>query len=94
MTERNIVGAADARAARRRVRKRAPKNEEGEVSAFPDLLSAFETYQEMSKKAPASRAKELASRGMTRSTDTSSAVPQGRSWRDVDKFFEQLKKTN
>lgn len=77
------------------VRKIAPKNEEGEVIAFPDLISAFETYQEMNKRtAPASRAKELASRGLTRSTDASTAVPSGRSWRDVDKFFDKLKSNN
>lgn len=73
------------------VRKIAPKNEEGEVAAFPDLISAFETYQEMNRRAPASRAKELASRGLTRSTDASTATPAGRSWKDVDRFFDKLK---
>lgn len=78
------------------VRKIAPKNEEGEVSSFPDLMSAFETFQEMGKRAPApaSRAKELASRGLTRSTDASTEVPKGRSWRDVDRFFDKLKSNN
>lgn len=76
------------------VRKIAPKNEDGEVSAFPDLDSAFEEFQERNKRPSASRAKELASRGMTRSTDTSTAAPQGRSWKDVDKFFSKLKSNN
>lgn len=75
------------------VRKIAPKNEEGEVSAFPDLVSAFEEYQERIKRLqPSNRiAKELAARGLTRSTDASTAVPTGSSWKDVDKFFDKLK---
>ncbi len=74
------------------VRKIAPKNADGEVVAFPDLNAAFEVFQERTvKTAPASRAKELASRGMTRSTDTGSEAPKGRSWKDVDRFFEKLK---
>lgn len=77
------------------VRKIAPKNEAGEVAAFPDLLAAFEEFQERSKRVAApSRAKELASRSMTRSTDTSSVAPTGRSWKDVDKFFSKLKTDN
>lgn len=74
------------------VRKIAPKDEDGEVTAFPDLVASFEEFQERGKRiAPASRAKELASRGMTRSTDTSTATPAGRSWKDVDRFFDKLK---
>lgn len=73
------------------VRKIAPKNEDGEVSAFPDLVSSFEEFQDKNKRAPATRAKELASRGLTRSNDTTTALPQGRSWKDVDRFFNKLK---
>lgn len=74
------------------VRKIAPKNEEGEISGFPDLVSAFEEFQERAKRsAPASRAKELASRGMTRSTDASIAQPTGSSWKDVERHFSKLK---
>lgn len=73
------------------VRKIAPKDEYGEVSAFPDLISAFEEFQEKSKRPTATRAKELANRGMTRSNDTTTANPQGRSWKDVDRFFDKLK---
>lgn len=74
------------------VRKIAPKNEEGEVAAFPDLVASFEEFQERNKRtAPASRAKELASRGLTRSTDASTAVPSGRSWKDAERFFKTLK---
>lgn len=71
------------------IRRIAPKNEDGEVKAFPDLVAAFEEFQEKNKR-PATRAKELASRGMTRSTDTATATPQGRSWKDVDRYFSKL----
>lgn len=77
------------------IRKIAPKNQDGEVTAFPDLMGAFEDFQERSKRVvQPSRAKELASRGLTRSNDTSTAAPQGRSWKDVDKFFSKLKENN
>lgn len=74
------------------VRKIAPKNDEGEVTGFPDLVASFEEFQDKGKRAPSNnRAKELASRGMARSTDASTAVPTGRSWKDVDKFFGSFK---
>lgn len=77
------------------VRKIAPKNNDGEVIGFPDLVSAFEEFQEKGKRtAPASRAKELASRGMTRSTDASNELPKSRSWKDVDRYFSKLKSNN
>lgn len=75
------------------VRKIAPKNEQGEVAQFPDLVNAFETFQERQQRAPATRAKELASRGMTRSADTNNAPITGKSWKDVDAYFDKLKKT-
>lgn len=75
------------------VRKIAPKNEQGEVAQFPDLVNAFETFQERQQRAPATRAKELASRGMTRSGDASNAPVTGKSWKDVDAYFDKLKKT-
>lgn len=76
------------------VRKIAPKNEEGEVTGFPDLVASFEEFQERNKRSSQpSRAKELASRGLTRSTETSAAIPTGRSWKDVDRYFDKLKQT-
>ncbi len=75
------------------VRKIAPKNEDGEVAGFPDLVASFEEFQERSKRtSQPSRAKELASRGLARSSDTSTEVPKGRSWKDVDRFFSSLNK--
>ena len=72
------------------VRKIAPKDENGEVAAFPDLVASFEEFQEKNKR-PASRAKELASRGMTRSGDASGQTVSGKSWRDVERYFDKLK---
>lgn len=76
------------------VRKIAPKDENGEVSAFPDLVASFEEFQEKNKRPSATRAKELANRGLIRSNDTSVGIPQGRSWKDVDKFFSKLTSNN
>lgn len=73
------------------VRRVAPKDENGEVAMFPDMLGAFEDFQEKSKRPTATRAKELANRGLTRSGDTASASPTGRSWKDVDRFLDKLK---
>lgn len=75
------------------IRKIAPKNEEGEVSSFPDIPAAWEEFQERSKRiAPSNtQAKALASRGVARSTDASAAPKTtGRSWRDIDKLFGNL----
>lgn len=74
------------------LRKVSHKNAEGEVDQFADIPATWELFQEKAKPAPASRAKELASRGMTRSTDASTVIPQGRSWKDVDRFFTTLNK--
>ena len=73
------------------LRKVSHKNEDGEVDQFADIPAAWEEFQERNKPQSASRAKELASRSMTRSTDSGSAAPQGRSWKDVDKYFSSLK---
>jgi hypothetical protein len=78
------------------VRKIAHKDENGEVDQFPDMDAAFEAFQERNKRAPASRAKELASRGMARSNDTTGASEgfkssQGDPWKQVDRLFSKLK---
>lgn len=74
------------------VTKIAPKNEEGEPIAYPDMNSAFEEFQERSKRVPSNtKAKELASRGMSRSTDASQAPATGpKNWGAVDKLFSKL----
>lgn len=72
------------------LRKVSHKNADGEVDQFADIPAAWEEFQTRNKAQP-TRAKELASRGLTRSTDASTAVPAGRSWKDVEKFFNKLK---
>lgn len=73
------------------IRKIAPKNADGDVAAFPDLTAAFETFQELQKRPSNNRAKELASRGMSRSNDASSApVNTDKSWKGVEKLFNKL----
>lgn len=60
------------------VEKIAPKNSRGEIIDYPDMNYAFETFQESRKTAPtANRAKELATRSMTRS-GTAAPKPQER----------------
>lgn len=72
------------------VRKISHKNADGEVDMFPDLVEAFAEFQDKNKRP--TRAKELASRSMTRSSDASQ-VPKlkDNSWRGVEKFFSNLK---
>ena len=75
---------------RQYIRKISHKNADGEVDQFPDLVEAFEEFQE--KRQRPNRAKELASRGMTRSSDASAAPkPKDTSWRGVEKLFDKLK---
>lgn len=73
----------------------APKNSEGQVIAFPDLEASYETFQERKKAntQPNTKAKELASRGMSRSADAST-VPQNtdKSWAAVERIFSKLTK--
>lgn len=75
------------------VRKVSPKNEDGEVVAFPDLESTFEVFQSTRKGPSNNRAKELASRSMSRSVETTDAakVPQDQSWAAVTKLIDRLK---
>jgi len=73
------------------LRKISPKDANGEVTAFADIPAAWESFSQTNKPRSASRAKELASRGLARSTDADGSVPQGKSWKDVDRFFAKLK---
>lgn len=81
------------------VRKIAPKDENGEVTGFPDLVASFEEFQERNKRPTPTRAKELANRGMARSSDTSAGVPKfvvgkGDPWKQVEQHFDTLKANN
>ena len=61
------------------VEKIAPKDRNGEIVDYPDMNSAWETFSEIknANKTP-SRAKELASRGMARSSTSEATAPTKR----------------
>lgn len=75
------------------IKRVAPKDSEGNVVALPDLTETFELYQSTQTKPSNTRAKELATRSMARSNNTSEA-PQEKdvSWKGVDKWFGSLTK--
>ncbi len=77
------------------VQKVAPKDENGDIKDYPDFNATFELFTEMKKSSNVSnsRAKELSTRSMARSTDTS-AIPQNtdKSWRGVEKWLSGLTK--
>lgn len=74
------------------VEKIAPKDRNGDILDYPDMISAFETYQDMKKAtSQPSRAKELASRGMSRSAETTVKPQQKMNWDAVDSYMETLK---
>lgn len=76
------------------IRKVSHKNEDGEVDQFADIPAAWEEFQERNKPQSASRAKGLASRGVTRSADASATPRAGNSWKDVERHFANLAKNN
>lgn len=77
------------------LRKISHKDANGEVDQFADIPSTWETFQERAKSPGASRAKQLAARGLTRSADTST-LPKGPissagdPWRQVDRYIDSL----
>lgn len=75
------------------IRKIAPKNQEGEVTAFPDIASAWEEFEVRQKRSQApNRAKELAGRGLSRSgSATEVTKSKDSSWKGVEKFISSLK---
>ncbi len=78
------------------VEKIAPKDRNGDIVDYPDMQSAWETFSEIKKSAATpSRAKELASRSMARSSGSEQA-PQQRtnrsSFESTDNFLESLGK--
>lgn len=75
------------------IKRVSPKDENGNVVQFPDIPETFALFQEVNKsKSPSnSKAKELASRSMARSGDSSNTpVSKDNSWRAVDKIFSKL----
>lgn len=79
------------------ITKVAPKNQFGEIVAYPDFVETYTLFQELKSKPSSTnaRAKDLASRSMARSGDASRPqMPADTSWRGVEKFFSSLKKGN
>jgi len=78
------------------VERIAPKDRYGDIVDYPDMTSAWETFSEMKKStANPSRAKELASRSMARSVETTAAPVikrGGTSFSNSDNFIESLAK--
>jgi hypothetical protein len=74
------------------VEKIAPKRN-GEIVDYPDMNSAWETFSDIKKStATPSRAKEIASRSMSRSAETTT-VPQKRiDWNAVEEHMDSLGK--
>lgn len=75
------------------VEKIAPKDRYGEVIDFPDMNSAWETFSEIKKSSQSpSRAKELASRGMSRSSEAPTGQTVKRiDWNTVENYMDTLK---
>lgn len=73
------------------VEKIAPKDRNGDIIDYPDMNSAFETFQEMRKTAPdSSRAKSLASRSQVRSSDTIIKPQERATFDNADSFIDKL----
>lgn len=73
------------------VEKIAPKRN-GEIVDYPDMNSAWETFSDIKKSTSTpSRAKELASRSMARSNETTTKAPEKMDWNKVEDFMDSLK---
>jgi len=71
------------------VEKVAPKDENGEILYLPDMNATFETFQELRKKASSTgRAKDLASRGTSRSGDVLNTPTQRITFDNIDELIK------
>jgi len=71
------------------VEKIAPKDSNGEILYMPDMNSAFETFQELRKRPSSTgRAKDLASRGTSRSGDVSNTPTQRITFDNIDELIK------
>lgn len=70
------------------IKRVAPKTRDGEIAEYPDLMETFEVFKEIrTKQATNSRAKDLASRGMSRSTEASQATAPRPTWDNIDRLL-------
>jgi len=75
------------------VEKIAPKDRNGDIVDYPDMTSAWETFSEIKKStATPSRAKELASRSMARSSEAPAVVDT--KGLNFDNIIEHISKQN
>lgn len=72
------------------VEKIAPKDANGDVIDYPDFEETFRVFKEMKKPQPNLRAREIASRGLERTTEAKPQQPQDYSWRGVEKMLNEL----
>lgn len=75
------------------IQRIAPKDEDGQVTEFPDLEETFKLFQDIKKGVPTApnRAKDLAARSVGRSGD-STVVKENtdKSWNGVQKWLDKL----
>lgn len=73
------------------VKRVSPKDENGDVMQYPDFQETWKLFQSTKKPSTDNkRAKDIASRSMTRSTDSGSAPTSGKSWKDIDRIWSKL----
>ena len=73
------------------IKRVSPKDEDGQVIQFPDLEETYKLFKETNKPESNTRAKELSSRSMARSSDASSVQQNtDKSCRAVDKLFSKF----
>lgn len=75
------------------VERIAPKDRNGDIVDYPDMVQAFETFSEIKKSTQQpNRAKDLASRGMRNSAEAPVGEVKGRStFAEAEKYIEGLK---
>lgn len=74
------------------IRRVSPKDAEGNVVAYPDLVETFTLFQENLKRTSTnSRAKDLSSRSMSRSAEAkANPTPADQSWKGVERELSRL----
>ncbi len=72
------------------IRRVSPKDADGDVIQYPDIQEAYKVFKSGYKPSSNTRAKDLASRSMSRSSDATSTPQTGRTWKDIDKIFSKL----
>lgn len=70
--------------------KLAPKDRNGNIIDYPDMHSAFETFQERKVAPVSTRAKDLASRSIGRSSEVSNKPQERVTFDNMDSIFERM----